>query len=187
MEKILVYLGLVTDREAAEAAAAGVAQRLKCCTYSAIDNELFRVLAWYRVRGLHTITNPRGAGAGDARKIRAGAWLSENWDRIHGEAKSQEMGSHPPATQHQGPERSSSANSAGSASPPPSLPIPYTFGGKGGAAPRDTEGGHSPMGSGRDFAVDPICNRRYDKTVRAIRGNETLWVVNRRGGHVEPC
>ena len=81
-------LGLVADPKAAEAAAAGVAQKLKCCTYSAIGNELFRVLAWYRVRGLHTITNPRGAGAGDARKIRTGAWLSENWDQIHNETKS---------------------------------------------------------------------------------------------------
>ena len=66
----------MADPKAAGAAAAGVAQKLKCRAYSAIDNELFRALAWYRVRGLRTITNPRGAGTGDARKIRTGAWLS---------------------------------------------------------------------------------------------------------------
>ena len=43
------------------------------------------------------------------------------------------------------------------------------------------------MVPGRDFHVDPAYARRYDKTVRTIRENETLWAVNPRGGTVGPC
>ena len=185
LEKILVFLGLVADPHQAERATAGVLQKLKCCASNTVNCELFRVLAWYRVRGLHTISSVRAAGAADARHLETGAWLTENWDQIHSEAKSRDVG--PQFPLHRGADRSSNA-SAGSSPPGPSgLPLPANYGSAPGWAPADAERGLSPSGGHRDFGIDPVFNRRCDKIMRAIRDEHgAMWVISTRGGIVEP-
>ena len=176
LEKILVFLGLVADPHQAERATAGVTQKLKCCNSNTINTELFRVLAWYRVHGLHTISSVAGAGTSVAVHLDTGPWLTQNWEQIHSEANSKDAGSsfHP---RRRAADRSNSGSIGGQTPAQPTS----------GYGRTTHERAESPPEGYRDFGLDPVHNRRYDKVMKAVQDEQgAMWVVSARGGIVEP-